>query len=252
MGGTDQGGYRAGGAAGGVERRLDGPEGEWHVGDEAFGGAAVEAPFVCFLEDAPVDVGAEDAAGGAGDGFAFAVAFAESALNLGGAGGSLEAKQAPDGIGDRAEEGVDGHAHAPVHEHAFAGATSAKVVEPFVAECLEILRDRDPDFGQDRDGLVPVSPFRFVPDRQLLLQPFAQRGGDFIPRVSGENEVRGVFQPVEADALAEADLTPAIHAAARSIRIHGTTTSSREAPPWPTTRSPSRTNADRLGASRAR
>ena len=179
--------------------------------------AAVEALFVGFLEHAPVDVGPEDAARGAGDGLAFSVAFAESALDVGGASGSLETKQAPDGVGDCSEEGVDRHAHAPVDQHPVARGSSLKVIEPFVTERLEILRDCDPDLGQDRDGLVPISPFRFVPDRQFLPQPLPQRRDDLIRWVPGENEIRGVVQPVEVDALAETDLVPAAHAAPRSI-----------------------------------
>ena len=94
-----------------------------------------------------------------------------------------------------------------------------------------------------RSGSLPIDSF--------LLQSFAQRGDDFNPRVPGENQIRGVVQPVEVDALAETNLVAAIHAVARSIRIQGTTTSSKEAPPCPTTRSPFRTNAVRPGASRA-
>ena len=76
----------------------------------------------------------EDAAGGAGDGFAFAVAFAESTLDLGGAGSPLEAEQAADCVGDGTEKGVDGHAHAPVHEHPVVRIPTPEVVEAFVAE----------------------------------------------------------------------------------------------------------------------
>ena len=78
-----------------------------------------------------------------------------------------------------------------------------------------------------------------------------RRRDDLLPRVPGEHQIRGVVQPVDVDALVEADPVPAIPAGTRSIRVNGTTTSSREAPSCSTTRSPSQANADRAGASRA-
>ena len=60
-----------------------------------------------------------------------------------------------------------------------------------------------------RSGWFPTDSFSFSRS--------PQRRGDFFPRIPGEHQIRGVFQPVEVDALAETDLAPAIHAAARSI-----------------------------------
>ena len=92
---AEQGRRWSGGVAGGEERGPDGPEGEWDVVDGALRGGAIEALFGGFQQYAPVDVGAEDAAGGAGHGFAFAETFAESALHLGGARGSCKRSRRP-------------------------------------------------------------------------------------------------------------------------------------------------------------
>ena len=70
----------------------------------------------------------------AGHGLAFAEPFTQSALHLGRPRRPLQAEQPPDRIGDGAEEGVDRHAHAPMHQHSVAQVSTPKVIEPFVAE----------------------------------------------------------------------------------------------------------------------
>lgn len=93
----------------------------------------------------------------------------------------------------------------------------------------------------------PGSPAPAACDRKLLLQSFPKCRDDLLPRVSGEHQICGVVQPVDMDALVEADAVAAIRAGTRSIPARGTTTSSREALSCPRTRSPSQANADRAG-----
>ena len=153
----------------GEQNGLNRPNAKRDIIDSAFGSPTIDSFPVGLQQYTPVNECPQHTSRGAGYGFAFAQLFADAALHLSCGRGSLQAKQPPGCVGDRAEERVDRHAHTPVHEDSVIRVQTLKKLQSFVTKRLKLRRNRYPDLCQNRDGLVPVAPFRIVSNRQPIL-----------------------------------------------------------------------------------
>src|SRR5947208_12385703 len=92
---------------------------------------------------------------------------------------------------------------------------------------------RNPDAQQHRDGLFSITARRRATDRKLMAQEILQSGHNVVARVSRQDKCGRVFEPVKLETLTKANGYWCTHTPCLSMRMKGTTTSSRVTPPCP-------------------
>ena len=190
-----------------------------------------------------------------GHGFPLAVPLPHPSLNLTRGHGTLESQETAHLHRHVRPKGIDRHDHPPVDGKTHRTWRPLEQRESVRAQCRQLPGRVDPHFHQNGDGLVQRAAHGATRWTEGTFQVVLKHAPDVPDSISGKRKSGSLLQPLKTDEAVDADLRePPPRSWGPSARSEQTETitSSSAMPPWPTTRSVSRTKAARCGARRGR